>query len=220
MTDAKAKPAKPVGKLYYTATSCGVASFMAAFLTGLKVETETVDLQTHKTASGADFYAINPKGNVPALVLADGTILNENVAVLQFIADQNLTAKLVPANGTHCRYKLMNILSWLNSELHPAIGGQFAPNTDDVKTFLRARATKTVGYLEKHLLGNKQQFLFDDHLTIADLYGHIVLGWTKYVGFDLKPFPHTQAYLQRISELADLVAIHKVVATKPTHINY
>jgi glutathione S-transferase len=74
-------------KLYYTATSCGAASFIAALTAGVQLETEQVDLQTHKTASGVDFYTINPKGNVPALILDDGTILNENAAVLQYIAD-------------------------------------------------------------------------------------------------------------------------------------
>jgi glutathione S-transferase len=47
-----------------------------------------VDIKTHTTASGADFYAFNPKGNVPVLVLDDGTMLNEGAAVLQWIADQ------------------------------------------------------------------------------------------------------------------------------------
>ena len=34
-------------------------------------------MQTHLTASGVDFYTINPHGNVPTLVLDDGTVLNE-----------------------------------------------------------------------------------------------------------------------------------------------
>jgi glutathione S-transferase len=75
-------------KLYYTSTSCGAASFIAAFVAGVHLDLETVDLKTHLTASGADFYKINPKGNVPALVLDDGTVLNEGAAVLQYIADQ------------------------------------------------------------------------------------------------------------------------------------
>jgi len=75
-------------KLYYTSTSCGAASFIAAFAAGVNLETEQVDIGTHKTTSGKDYYAINPKGNVPALVLEDGTVLNEGAAVLQYIADQ------------------------------------------------------------------------------------------------------------------------------------
>jgi glutathione S-transferase len=75
-------------KLYYTPTSCGAASFIAAVAAGVHIPAEQVDIKTHTTASGADFYAINPKGNVPALVLDDGTVLNEGAAVLQWIADQ------------------------------------------------------------------------------------------------------------------------------------
>jgi glutathione S-transferase len=74
-------------KLYYTATSCAASCFIAAFTAGVEIETEQVDYITHLTHSGADFYAINPKGNVPCLVLNDGTVLNENTAVLQYVAD-------------------------------------------------------------------------------------------------------------------------------------
>ena len=82
-------------KLYYTPTSCGAASFIAALAAQVSLQTEQVDIKEHKTASGANFYEINPKGNVPALVLDDGTVLNENVAVLQYIAD--LVTSLFPS---------------------------------------------------------------------------------------------------------------------------
>jgi len=75
-------------KLYYTTTSCGAASFIAASTIGLALECETVDLSSHKTASGADFYQVNPKGNVPTIVLDDGTVLNEGAATLAWIGDQ------------------------------------------------------------------------------------------------------------------------------------
>ena len=78
---------KPLPKLYYTSSSCGAASFIAAYTAGVNLETEQVDLRTHKTVSGRNYYEINPKGNVPALVLEDGTLLNEGAAVLQYIAD-------------------------------------------------------------------------------------------------------------------------------------
>ena len=82
------KPFIIMTKLYYTPTSCGAASFIAAVAAGIHIDAEVVDIGTHKTASGEDYYKINPKGNVPALVLDDGTVLNEGAAVLQWIADQ------------------------------------------------------------------------------------------------------------------------------------
>ena len=81
---------KNFSKLYYTPTSCGAASFIAAFTANVKLDCEQVALNTHRTTSGADFYKINSKGNVPCVVLDDGTVLNENAAVLQYIADQVL----------------------------------------------------------------------------------------------------------------------------------
>lgn len=75
-------------KLYYTATSCGAASFIAAVAAKVSLQSEQVNLMEHKTTSGVDFYTINPKGNVPTLVLDDGTMLNEGAATLQYIADQ------------------------------------------------------------------------------------------------------------------------------------
>jgi len=74
-------------KLYYTPVSCGAASFIAAFTAGLNLQTEQVNLKDHVTSSGQNFFEVNPKGNVPALVLDDGTLLNEGASVLQFIAD-------------------------------------------------------------------------------------------------------------------------------------
>lgn len=94
-----------LGKLYYTTNSCGAASFIAANITGLQFDSEQVDLKTHVTASGQDFYAINAKGNVPTLVTSKGTF-NEGAAILQYIADQAPQSGLAPANGTFERYQL------------------------------------------------------------------------------------------------------------------
>ncbi len=88
-------------KLYYTTSSCGAASFIAAVAAGVKIDTEQVDIRTKVTNSGADYFAINPKGNVPALILDDGTVLNEGAAVLQYIADQVIYYR---ADLPYCRY--------------------------------------------------------------------------------------------------------------------
>jgi len=212
MADAKANK-KP--KLYYTSTSCGVASFIAAHKAGIAIDTEQVDIKTHKTDGNVDFYTINNKGNVPTIVLPDGTVLNENVATLSWIADQNLSAGLAPANGTKERAVLLNTLAWIASELHPNIGGLFNPTiTAEVKAFIKARGDQKLTYLDKHLLAGRQ-FLIGDGLTVADLYGHIVVGWTAYTGVDISGFANVVAWMKRIKEHPDVVAAQKVVAAKP-----
>lgn len=79
--------------LYYTPTSCGAASFIAAVAAGVRLNVEQVDFATHLTTSGSDFYKINQKGNVPCIVLQDGTVLNEGAVTLQYIADQVATCQ-------------------------------------------------------------------------------------------------------------------------------
>lgn len=202
-------------KLYYTSTSCGAASFIAAFTAGLKIETEQVDIGTHLTASGADFYKINSKGNVPALVLDNGIVLNENTAILQYIADQAAPGTIAPANGTTARAKLQNVLSYIATEVHPSIGTLFYPNLpDDVQAWYRGNAAKKLAYLESTIIADNK-FVVGDSFTVADSYLYIVLSWTAYVGIDLSPFPKVQAYSAGIAALPNVVAAHARIATNP-----
>ena len=201
-------------KLYYTATSCGAASFIAAFTAGVQLETEQVDLKSHQTASGVDFYTINPKGNVPALILDDGTLLNENAAVLQYIADL-APGKIAPLNGDVARSVLQNVLSYIGTEVHPSIGGLFNPNLgEETKAFIKGNAAKKLTFLESTLIGDKS-FLVGNSFTIADSYLYIVISWTKYVGIDITPFPKVVAYYERIGALENVKDAHERIATSP-----
>jgi len=203
-------------KLYYTPTSCGAASFISAYSAGVKIEAEQVDLKEHKTTSGADFYAINPKGNVPCLVLDDGVVLNEGSAILQWIADQSSGDKsIAPANGTSARYLVQNALNYVASEVHPSIGGLFAPNSDEVKAAIKIKAATKLSFLEKNLIPGAK-FLVGDRISIADYYLWIVLTWTAYVGIDLTPYPSVKNYVEKISALANVKAAQALMATKPT----
>lgn len=201
-------------KLYYTATSCGAASFISAFTAGVQLETEEVDLATHTTASGADFYAINPKGNVPALVLDDGTVLNENAATLQWIADQR-PGSVGAAAGTVARYELIAALSYISSEFHGTIGGLFYPASEEIYAYIREKLAKKLSYVESTLIG-KKSFVVGNSFTVADAYLYICLTWTGYLKVDLTPYPNTKAYLERIGSLENVKAAHARIAQKPS----
>jgi len=204
--------------LYYTPTSCGGASFIAAHKAGLiasgAVVAHKVDIGKHViTATGADFYKVNPKGNVPTLVLADGTVLNEGAATLQWIADQAADSHLAPANGTTGRYVLINSLNYLASEMHATYGPLFGPGTDEFKAAQKAKlATKYKHVAE--LLGDKP-FLHGEHFTVADSYLFVMIGWAGYVGFDLSPFPTITAFQARVAELPFVKEAQAVMAAAP-----
>src|ERR1700676_2047573 len=136
-------------KLYYMRGACSLASYIALNEAGLKFEAVAVDHKTHKTASGEALDDLNPKGYVPVLRLDNGEFLTENVAVLQYIADRNPASKLAPAAGTLERYRLVEWLAFINSEVHKSFAPLFKPNSsDDMKQFARGNITKRLQWLQ------------------------------------------------------------------------
>lgn len=205
-------------KLYYTPTSCGAASFIAAQFAHVNLEVEQVALATHTTTSGIDFYTINPKGNVPALVLDDGTVLNENAAVLQYIADLGPEGKVAPVYGSTERYQVQNTLNYIASEIHGAMGPLFYPVSENVKDWTRTNLLRKFHFLEENIIGNRT-FVVGNSFTIADSYLYIVLSWLPYVNIDLLPtYPKMKAYYDRIAAMEEVQAAHARIAQNPSSI--
>lgn len=221
-------------KLYYTPTSCGASSFICAFLLNLNFECEIVDLTTHVTESGRNFYEINPKGNVPCLILDDGTILNENITCLEYIVDQReqdvkngLVCEyfLAPIRCFKERYELNQLLSFFATELHPAIGMFFNQEAKDpqIRSFLKKNLERKMKYLEKHIITDNinKKFVFSNifnRFTIADAYLHIILSWFNYVGLDLNEYPIISLYYQNICNLDYVKKAKQRMALSPKFI--
>ncbi len=197
-------------KIYYTPTSCGAASFIAATIGGLTFDSETVDLATHKTQSGADFYKVNPKGNVPTVAFPDGSILNENVATLTYLADQG-NAGLAPAEGTPERYQYLCHIAFVTSELHPGVGALF--NSSLSPEAREAASKNALARIDKFtaLLDGKS-FLNGNSLSAADIYAYIVLSWTGFLGLTLTPA--AQAYFDGIKANDGIQKGHAAIAAQ------
>jgi len=182
-------------------------------IAGVKLDTEEVNIQSHKTASGADYYKINPKGNVPALVLADGTLLNEGAAILQWIADQNPKSGLAPANGTTGRYVVQNHLNYIASEVHASCGPLFNPALQgDAREAAAKKLQSKYEYLEKNAFADGRKFLTGDQFTVADSYLYIVLSWHPYLKQSLDNYPKVKAFFERVKELPAVKKAHEQMA--------
>lgn len=72
-----------------------------------------VDLMKKRLENGDDFFAVNPKGQVPALLLDDGTLLTEGVAIMQYLADSVPDRQLLAPTSSLSRYKTIEWLNWL-----------------------------------------------------------------------------------------------------------
>ena len=184
-------------KLYYSPGACSLSPHIVATEAGVPVEMVKVDLGKHKTESGDDFNAINPKGYVPTLRLDDGSVLTEGPAIVQYLADKNPSSGLAPANGTLERYKVQEWLNFIGTELHKNFGPLFNPATPDaVKEMSKANIAKRLGYLNDQL-ANKQ-YLMGDKFTVADAYAFTIVNWTNFIKMDLKPYPNVAAFMGRV----------------------
>lgn len=186
-------------KLYYLKGACSLASYISLCETGAKFEAASVDRKTRKTSDGEDFDQINPKGYVPTLRLDNGEVLTENAAVLQYIADQAPGAKLAPAAGTLERYRLIEWLAFINTELHKTVSPLFNPAAgDEVKNFSKGNLARRLDWLDKNL--GARQFLMGEQFTVADAYLWVVFGWLPRVGFDVSKWPNLKAFHERVAQ--------------------
>lgn len=185
-------------KLYYAPGACSLAPHIVLQECGLPFALERVDLATHKTASGADYYGINPKGYVPTLELDDGTRLTEGPVIVQYICDQAGNTELMPAAGSLARYRVMEWQCYLNSELHQGFAPLFNPAFDAAaKALFVSRLQQKFSWVSAQLRG--QQYLTGDSFSAADAYLFVLSGWAPYLKLELPNTEELQGYLQRIA---------------------
>jgi glutathione S-transferase len=185
-------------KLYYSPGACSQAAHILLHETGLKHSSEKVDIRAKKTADGGDYFAVNPKGAVPALELDGGEVLTENGAVMQYIGDLAGDGVLLPKSGLP-RYRVIEWLSYLGSDVHKSFGPLFNPAaSDEVKESARDMVGKKFDFLDSRLAG--RHYLTGDTMSVADPYLFAMLGWTGKLGIDLAKWPNLAAFRQRMEQ--------------------
>ena len=105
-------------KLYYSPGACSLSPHIALLEAGLPYDLVKVDLRAKKLENGDDFLKVNPKGQVPAVEFAPGHLVTEGPVIVQMIADKVADKNLVPAHGSAERYKLLEWLNYITTELH------------------------------------------------------------------------------------------------------
>ncbi|WP_029920978.1 glutathione transferase GstA [Nevskia soli] len=184
-------------KLYYTPGACSLSPHIVLREGAFKFDIEKVDLQSKRTENGADFRGVNPYGYIPALILDNGERLSEGVAIVLYLADQVPDKKLAPPPASRERYRIIEVLTFIATELHKGFAPLFNPRCPDewravVKEILIARLTQLAGDL-----GDKP-YLVGNEFTVADAYLFTVLSWCGHVGVDLGLWPTLQSYAAHI----------------------
>lgn len=163
-------------KLYYSPGACSLADHIALHEAGMRFEHERVDLKTKRTEQGEDYRLINPKGYVPALKLDSGDVMTENVALLDWIADQSATLR--PA-GPFGRTRQLELLGYLSAELHKAFGPLFRGGSDEEKAKAGDAVAAKLGFVAEHMKGD---YLLGDQPGVADFYLFVMLLWADKFG--------------------------------------
>jgi glutathione S-transferase len=185
-------------KLYYSPGACSLSPHIVLREAGLPFTPVLASTRTHQLADGTDYYTINPKGYVPLLELDDGQRLSEGPAIVQYIADQVPDRKLAPPAGTMARYRLMEWLNFITSELHKGFSPLFNKDFPEAgKQIHRKRVADRLAWVDSQLEG--KQYLMGSDFSVADAYLFTVAGWGQYVGVDIKPLKNLSAYMVRVA---------------------
>lgn len=185
-------------KLYFSPGACSLSSHIVLHEAGLDFGIERVDLKAKQTQSGQDFARINPKGYVPVLEFDDKSILTECAAIALYVADRAPAKALAPKDGTMERYRCIEWLTYIATELHKQIGVLFHPAlSDDMRKVARDNAARRIGFVEQHLA--KNAYLLGSAFSVADAYCFTVLRWAPYVKIDMSAFAAIKAYMDRVA---------------------
>ena len=185
-------------KLYYAPGACSLSPHIVLEESGLPFELEKVDLQTKETASGHDFDLVNTTGSVPALELDDGQVLTEGAAIVQYLGDQVPEKELIPLPKTMERYRVMEWLNFIATELQKS----FTPIFNPAYTSCREEAKKTLlrqfDFVDRRLTG--KSYVMGERFTVVDAYLFTISPWIEAAELSVDQWKALSAYRKRISE--------------------
>lgn len=193
-------------KLYHEIRGCSLAVDIVARELGIALDLIWVDVPNKRLPDGSDYYKVNPKGQVPSLELPDGQHLSEGAVIMQYLADQRPGSSLCAPAGSLERYRIMEWMSFIASDLHK---GAFMPlikkaTPADYRPIARQLVRTRLQWLDDHLAD--RDYLTGPAFTIADAHCYTIVMWTAYQDIDVSRWPHLGAYLARIGARPSVVA--------------
>ena len=177
-------------KLYYTRGACSLAVRIVINEIGADCDFVSVDLNTKKTEHGLDYLTISAKGAVPALSLDNGELLTENAVIQQYLADAFSATRLLPPLGDFNRYRVLEWLNFVSSDVHKSFSPFFNPNMpkEVLENVCKPLLVKKLDHADQRLVTHK--FLTGEHFTLADCYLFVALTWLGATGLSLSQWPN------------------------------
>lgn len=201
-------------KLYYGPGACSLAPHIVAREAGISLTLDRIDWKNGKFESGETVADVNPKGYIPVIRLDDGSTFTETGAMIQYLADQNPGSGLAPAAGTMARYRLMEWINFISTELHKGFGPLWrADNPQSVKDNAIAALNKRFAYLDAHFA--KHAFLMGETFTAADAYLFTIVNWTNFHKLSIATYPKLVDFMARVAARPTVQAAMKAEGLIP-----
>ncbi len=191
-------------KLYFSRGACALGPQIILREAGLNFDLISVNLK-EKTFAGGDFLKVNPKGYVPVLELDNGDILTECAVLVQYIADQAPEKKLMPAFGSIERYKAMEMLHYLATEIHKGFGVMFGAlkAQEEISPRSVAGIKVRIQFLDEVL--GKTNYLLGNNFSVADAYAFNLLSWTKILKIDISEFKNISKFMETMKQRPSVI---------------
>jgi glutathione S-transferase len=182
--------------LYYSPGACSQAPHILMHEVGIEHDAIRVDLRTKKLEDGSDYLKVNPQGAVPALGLENGEVLTENAVVLQYLGDRAGSSNVLPALGNFRRYRVLELVNFITTELHKRFGLLFDPEAvEGFKEFVMGGLSRKLDYIDGRM--GAGPFLMGEELTLADPYLFVITRWTDQM-IGLQNWPNLRAFYERM----------------------
>ena len=101
-------------KLYYAPGACSTASHIGLEESGAKFDSQALAFAKNEQKT-PEYLRINPRGRVPALVIDEGTIV-ENTAILDYVAAK-YAPQLMPKDPVP-RARAISLMAWFSNSPH------------------------------------------------------------------------------------------------------
>ena len=181
--------------LYYSPGACSQAPHILLHEIGLEHEAKRVDLRAKTLEDGSDYLEVNPKGAVPALQLESGEVLTENAVILQFLGDRASWPEVLPPIGDFRRYRVLELVNFITTELHKRFSFLFSNAGDETKNFVKDQLTQKLDWIDERM--GAGPFLMGEDLTLPDAYLFVITRWAdQMIGLDR--WTNLRAFYQRM----------------------
>lgn len=190
-------------QLFYVAGACSLAPHIVLQDTQQDFDLVKVSFKNHQTEQGQDFLKINPKGQVPFLIGNDGLHLSEGAIISQYLAETAKRYDLLPELGNLKRYKVLEWMNYISTDLHKSYAPFFQKGFDDAsKNLFKEKLLKHYAWVDEQI--QNPENCLGQGFTIAEIYLFVVTRWAPLINLDLTHLKNLQAFMQQMQQHASV----------------